>query len=94
MTAVGIVKEKNLRMGRTEPGDRIYCLGIPTVGNEVRLNTPDIADAGAVKRSCPIKGGGLGVGLSVQWEASLPVNTEKSTGPANVSFLPLRKHRK
>ncbi|WP_148865895.1 AIR synthase related protein [Thermosediminibacter litoriperuensis] len=50
VTAVGLVKEGGLRMGRTEPGDGVYCLGVPKVGNEVSLHDPDIADTGAVRR--------------------------------------------
>ncbi|ADL08727.1 conserved hypothetical protein [Thermosediminibacter oceani DSM 16646] len=100
VTAVGLVKEKGLRMGRTKSGDGIYCLGVPKVGNEVSLDDPEIADTGAVKRLLGLSEvhdiipvGSRGIkgevehlarvsGLSVQWEARLPVNTEKSAGPA------------
>lgn len=50
VTVIGIVEENELRMGKTRPGDALYCLGSPKVGNEVYLGNPEIADALSVKR--------------------------------------------
>ncbi|HHW03964.1 MAG TPA: alpha-ribazole kinase [Thermoanaerobacterales bacterium] len=49
VTVIGTVHEKSLRMNNTQKGDRIYCIGIPKVGNEVRLEDPEIADSMLVK---------------------------------------------
>lgn len=49
VTVIGTVNKKNLRINETKAGDKIYCIGIPKVGNEVSLKDPDIADSKLVK---------------------------------------------
>ena len=46
----GICKTKALKIATSQPGDRVYCLGLPKVGQEV-LDTQDmtIIDAGKIE---------------------------------------------
>lgn len=50
VTVIGTVARQNLRQNMTRPGDTIYCIGLPKVGNEVHLEDPEIADSKLVKR--------------------------------------------
>ncbi|MDI3481318.1 MAG: hypothetical protein PWQ97_973 [Tepidanaerobacteraceae bacterium] len=50
VTVIGTVNKKRLRINRTRPGDHIYCIGTPKVGNEVSLEDPAIADSKLVKQ--------------------------------------------
>ncbi len=55
VTVVGVARREGLKLGLARPGDRIFCIGIPKVGNEVNLDDPDIVTLQAVNtlRSCP-----------------------------------------
>jgi hypothetical protein len=50
VTVTGIAKKSGLRVNRTRAGDRLYCVGMPRVGNEVKLNDSRIADANLVRK--------------------------------------------
>jgi hypothetical protein len=50
VTVIGTVNKKDLRINKTNAGDRLYCIGIPKVGNEVKLSDPYIADCKLVKQ--------------------------------------------
>ncbi|MCL6559065.1 MAG: alpha-ribazole kinase [Firmicutes bacterium] len=50
VTVIGTVAQQDLRQNMTRPGDRIYCIGLPKVGNEVGLENPEIADSRLVKQ--------------------------------------------
>ena len=49
ITVVGVVSKKELRVNTTKAGDRLYCVGIPKVGDEVSLDDPQIATSLLVK---------------------------------------------
>jgi len=55
VTVIGTVAQQVLRQNMTRPGDRIYCIGVPKIGNEVSLEDPEIADSNLVKGllDCP-----------------------------------------
>lgn len=44
VTAAGIARPQELRLGRTGPGDLLVVVGRPKVGADVRLGDPDVAD--------------------------------------------------
>ena len=44
ITAIGMAREDELRFGRSVRGDAVMCVGVPKVGDQVRLGDPDIAD--------------------------------------------------
>lgn len=50
LSLIGTVKEKSLRLNKTKIGDKLYCVGIPKVGNEVDLNDPQIANSVLIKK--------------------------------------------
>lgn len=50
ITVVGTCREEELRVGMTQPNDKLYCLGVPKVGNEVFLDDPEIASTLLVKK--------------------------------------------
>lgn len=54
ITAIGIVEKSQIRINKTQTGDKLYCIGIPKVGNEVSLDDPEIADITTVKKLCKI----------------------------------------
>lgn len=57
ITVVGICEKKNLRVALTKPGDLLYCLGIPKVGNEIKgVDDPDIIQGNHVQELLEIKG--------------------------------------
>lgn len=45
LSLIGTVKEEELRINKTKAGDKLYCVGIPKVGNEIVLGDPQIADS-------------------------------------------------
>lgn len=55
VTAIGIARAGSLKLGTARPNDRLFCVGIPKVGNEVSLDDPDLATLKAViaLRACP-----------------------------------------
>jgi selenophosphate synthetase-related protein len=55
VTAVGLARSGSLKLGVARPNDRLFCVGIPKVGNEVDLDDQDIATLEAVMalRACP-----------------------------------------
>jgi len=43
ITAIGICRREKLRIGLSQPGDVVYCLGIPKVGHEFKgVDDPEI----------------------------------------------------
>jgi len=56
LSLVGTVKKQALRINKTQLGDKLYCIGIPKVGNEVSLSDPEIANNPLIKKllSIPI----------------------------------------
>ncbi|MBC9785681.1 alpha-ribazole kinase [Heliobacterium chlorum] len=57
VTVVGAVERRGLRIGTTQPGDRMYCLGLPKVGPEVqRADDEKIAQAGHILKLFQIEG--------------------------------------
>jgi len=44
VTIIGICRKDELRINTTHIGDKLYCVGIPKVGNEVDLEDPEIPD--------------------------------------------------
>lgn len=55
VTAVGTALRADLRLNTTQPGDRLYCVGVPKVGAEVTLEDPLLADCALVQEllACP-----------------------------------------
>lgn len=55
VTAIGLARSSDLKLGLTRPNDRVFCVGLPKVGNEVGLADPNIATLQAVMalRICP-----------------------------------------
>jgi len=49
ITVVGLVEEENLRINKTKANDKLYCIGVPKVGNEVSLDDTQIATSSLVK---------------------------------------------
>lgn len=43
ITIVGLVEKKSLRINKTKAGDKLYCVGVPKVGDEVSLDDTQIA---------------------------------------------------
>ncbi|MTV51004.1 alpha-ribazole kinase [Heliobacillus mobilis] len=57
VTVVGAVERKGLRIGTTQPGDRMYCLGLPKVGPEVqRADDEEIAQASHILKLFQVEG--------------------------------------
>ncbi len=54
ITVIGIANSHELKLGLTRPGDRVVCIGIPKVGNEVHMDDTSIATLEAVMalRAC------------------------------------------
>jgi hypothetical protein len=50
ITIVGLVKKESLRINKTKAGDKLYCVGVPKVGNEISLDDPEIANCLLIKR--------------------------------------------
>jgi hypothetical protein len=55
VTAIGVARAGSLKLGLARPNDRLFCVGLPKVGNEVDLDDPEIATLEAVMalRACP-----------------------------------------
>lgn len=49
ITVIGLVEKKRLRINKTKAGDKLYCVGMPKVGNEISLDDPEIANSLLVK---------------------------------------------
>jgi len=49
ITIVGLVEKDKLRINKTKAGDKLYCVGVPKVGNEVFLDDPQIATGLLIK---------------------------------------------
>lgn len=49
ITIIGLVEKEKLRINNTRPGDMLYCIGIPKVGNEVFLDDPEIPNTLLIK---------------------------------------------
>ena len=45
ITIVGVVEKKKLRVNKTKAGDKLYCIGVPKVGNEISLMIPKLPTA-------------------------------------------------
>jgi hypothetical protein len=50
ITIVGLVEKESLRINKTKAGDKLYCVGVPKVGNEISLDDPKIANSLLIKR--------------------------------------------
>ncbi len=53
--AIGVARAGSLKLGLARPNDRLFCVGLPKVGNEVDLDDPEIATLRPVMalRACP-----------------------------------------
>lgn len=49
ITIVGLVEKKKLRVNKTKAGDKLYCIGVPKVGNEISLDDSQIANSLLIK---------------------------------------------
>ena len=49
VTAIGTCRIKDIKAGLTLPGDVVYCVGIPKVGDEVNIHDPDIVTLKTVR---------------------------------------------
>ncbi|NLU09881.1 MAG: alpha-ribazole kinase [Tepidanaerobacter acetatoxydans] len=49
ITIIGIAEKQNLRVNRTMANDKLYCVGVPKVGNEIYLDDTEIATSLLVK---------------------------------------------
>ena len=49
ITIIGLVEKESLRINETKAGDKLYCVGMPKVGNEISLDDPEIANSLLVK---------------------------------------------
>lgn len=59
ITVVGICKNDDIRVARSKPGDLVYSLGIPKVGNEITgTDDADIARLSHIKQLLMLKGVG------------------------------------
>lgn len=59
ITVVGICKNEYIRVARSKPGDLVYCLGIPKVGNEIAgTDDADVAQISHIKQLLMLKGVG------------------------------------
>ncbi len=47
ISAIGVADKNQLRIGTAQPGDQIYCLGLPKVGSE--LNNPEDSEIVQIK---------------------------------------------
>lgn len=57
ITVVGICKNDDIRVARSKPGNLVYCLGIPKVGNEITGTADvDIAQISHIKQLLLLKG--------------------------------------
>ena len=57
ITVIGICKNENIRVNKSKPGDFVYCLGIPKVGDEVRsLDDVEIVQISHIKDLLQLKG--------------------------------------
>lgn len=56
ITIIGLVKKESLRINKTKAGDRLYCVGVPKVGNEISLVDPEIANSLLIKELLEIPG--------------------------------------
>lgn len=54
ITAIGTVEKNQVRVNKTRTDDKLFCIGVPKVGNEVFVDDPEIADITAVKKLCRI----------------------------------------
>lgn len=50
ITVIGLATKDNLRLGKIQPGDEIYCLGLPKLGSQVNLEDPEIIDLHTVRK--------------------------------------------
>lgn len=59
ITVVGICKNDAIRVARSKPGDFVYCLGIPKVGNEITgTDDTEVAKISHIKQLLKLKGVG------------------------------------
>lgn len=49
VTIIGLVEKESLRINKTKAGDKLYCVGVPKVGNEISLDDPEIANSLLIK---------------------------------------------
>lgn len=51
ITAVGLCEKKDLRINFSKPGDLVYCVGIPKLGNEINgVEDPEIVNIKDIER--------------------------------------------
>lgn len=50
ITAIGTVNSNSLKVNKTRALDKLYCIGIPKVGNEISLEDPELADITLIKK--------------------------------------------
>lgn len=49
VTALGLARAGELRLGRSRPGDQVVCVGVPRVGEEVMTAIEEVMDLPALK---------------------------------------------
>lgn len=50
ITVIGLAAAEDLRLGKVQSGDDIYCFGLPKVGAQVNLDDPEIIDLHTVRK--------------------------------------------
>lgn len=56
ITVIGFATRDAVRFGRSVKDDEIVCVGLPKVGQEVRLDDPEIADIPTLRRVLDMEG--------------------------------------
>jgi hypothetical protein len=56
ITIVGLVGKNRLHINKTKAGDKLYCVGMPKVGNEVSLDDTQIATSSLINELLQIPG--------------------------------------